>query len=297
MIHMNRLSGFTPRILLTLLLLLSIGSVAANDKNKNSNQAGGLPALKEAVKQLQVDLSNVELISGTQGPTGVVGEQGAVGPTGSTTVGAQGPIGLNGPKGPDGIAIEGPEGEQGLEGVSGPQGPAAEGRSGIAWASFYGYLQNLEEESYDYGYYPSRDIKFSSFQSSQQADIDINARTVHLTDPDGIYRISWQITFFVDDNFLAECAGCEFNIEVAYSYKQWIEDNSGYVTMSGSKILIGQNEFELHAEGSYHGYDEILCEINGDCEEEEASQWHGEQQRAYPDMYVKSAFLTAQRLN
>lgn len=318
MIHMNRSSGYIARIVLSLILLISIGSVQANNSDKKkSNQAGGLPALKKAVKKLQVDLSNVELISGAQGPAGSVGEQGAEGPAGNDTVGPQGPIGNIGPKGDDGLGLAGPAGIQGLQGPAGPRGIAAEGRSGIAWMSFYG-KQNLETDFNDYdSYIPDRAIYFTSQQNSQQDDIEIvtywfeeefaaNRKTteVNLSDPDGIYRISWQATFIIDDDlFDRGCTSCEFNLEVSIvgeSHQQWFDGSANYVTMSGSTIVTGEySGASLKARGSYHGYDEILCGalFDDDCDDEEGNQWFGDSERPYPEIFLKSAFMTVQRLN
>lgn len=312
MTYMNRASGYVTRIMLSLVLLISISSVQAV---QNSNQAGGLPTLKKAVNKLQVDLSNVELIQGPQGPVGSVGEQGAEGPAGNATVGPQGPIGNTGAKGVDGFGFDGAAGVQGLQGPVGPRGIAAKGRSGIAWMSFYG-KQNLNADinSYD-GYIPDREIYFNLQESSNQQDIDVvtywvdsefaakrKTTEITLTDPNGIYRIAWQATFIIDDGFFDPgCPGCEFNLEVSIvgdDHQQWFDGSSNYVTMSGSSIVTGKySKASLRARGSYHGYSKTLCTINDDCDDEKSYQWTGESAKAYPEIFVKSAFMTVQRLN
>ena len=90
--------------------------------------------------ELTVEMENVELIPGPQGPQGETGPQGDPGPTGP-----QGPTGLTGPQGPQGVqgptgdpGLQGPTGAtgetgpQGPQGVQGPTGPQGErGESGI----------------------------------------------------------------------------------------------------------------------------------------------------------------------
>ena len=64
--------------------------------------------------------------TGTMGPTGPTGADGAVGPTGP--IGADGAVGPTGPIGADGAV--GPTGPTGADGAVGPTGPTAVGPTG-----------------------------------------------------------------------------------------------------------------------------------------------------------------------
>jgi hypothetical protein len=68
------------------------------------------------LKDLQDQITHIQLIPGPQGPAGSQGEPGATGETGST--GAIGPQGPSGPQGEPGAT-----GETGSTGATGPQGP------------------------------------------------------------------------------------------------------------------------------------------------------------------------------
>ncbi len=86
-------------------------------------------AARQAVEEIQAQLSIPCDITGPEGPQGPAGPAGPEGPAGE-----QGPPGATGPEGPQGPAgpagPEGPAGEQGPPGATGPEGP--EGPQGPA---------------------------------------------------------------------------------------------------------------------------------------------------------------------
>lgn len=98
----------------------------------------GLPALKDAVKKLQVDLINIELTPGPQGLAGVPGERGPEGPVGPDGAAIVGPQGVTGPAGLAGASHTGYQGIQGPVGPEGPQGqPGSTTPSAVVYASDY----------------------------------------------------------------------------------------------------------------------------------------------------------------
>ena len=106
------------------LVLTSVGAVSAKE------QPNGQPfkAIWNAIKALQKQVANIQLIPGPQGPAGPTGPQGPKGDQGlQGLTGPQGLTGLQGPKGEQGLLGQvGPQGEVGPSGPAGPQGPQGE---------------------------------------------------------------------------------------------------------------------------------------------------------------------------
>src|SRR3990167_138353 len=85
------------------LVLTSVGAVSAKE------QPNGQPfkAIWNAIKALQKQVANIQLIPGPQGPAGPAGPQGPQGESGAQ--GLVGPQGSIGPQGPAGISTSLPD--------------------------------------------------------------------------------------------------------------------------------------------------------------------------------------------
>jgi Collagen triple helix repeat (20 copies) len=122
----------------------------ANDNFPAETHELGLDRLTMILQDQGLDITEIELTPGPEGPQGPVGPQGPTGPVGATgpagapgptgpegSQGVQGPAGATGPKGDTGaqgpqgdqglVGPQGPEGPPGPEGPQGPEGPAGEG--------------------------------------------------------------------------------------------------------------------------------------------------------------------------
>ncbi|MFC1986280.1 LamG-like jellyroll fold domain-containing protein [Chloroflexota bacterium] len=143
----SRICAIILTFLLTMLLVTT--PVLAKEDKDEEHQASGTPFLElwdkiaeilDILDNLQAQITNIQLIPGSQGeqgpagspgsqgeqgsagPPGPQGEQGPAGPPGSQ--GEQGSAGPPGPQGEQGPA--GPPGSQGEQGPAGPQGPQGE---------------------------------------------------------------------------------------------------------------------------------------------------------------------------